>query len=191
MGIIKEVEKMFEIIRFCTRLYAIPILSIVVCGMLIRQCFQPFFINPEKVLKNDYILKHTEKINLIGKVFTGLVSLAAMILFVLPASLDTIHWVRNDYVYAIVETTTDYNAKSSNAKHGRTLVVQHPEFFYDSKTDQIFYHVADDGHQYQDTISVPLAPYAKGEFYLVKYLPYTKNGFLVYQIDEIEEYKQN
>ena len=35
-----------------------------------------------------------------------------------------------------------------------------------------------------------LAPYAKGDFYLVKYLPCTKTGFYVYSIDGIEQYQQ-
>ena len=87
---------MFGILRFCIRLYAIPVLSIVVCGMLVRQCFQPFFINPEKVRKNDYILDNPEKVNLAGKIFTGLVSLAALIFFVLPTAMDTVHWIQND-----------------------------------------------------------------------------------------------
>lgn len=40
---------MFEILRFCVKLYAVSVLSIIVCAMLIRQCFQPFFIDHEKV----------------------------------------------------------------------------------------------------------------------------------------------
>ena len=77
---------MFEILRFCVKLYAVPVLCIIVCAMLIRQCFQPFFIDPEKVIKNDYILDNPEKVNLAGKIFTGLVILATFIFIILPAA---------------------------------------------------------------------------------------------------------
>ncbi|WP_294652837.1 hypothetical protein [uncultured Ruminococcus sp.] len=40
---------MFAIFRFCVNLYAVPVLFIIGCAMLIRQYFQPFFIDPEKV----------------------------------------------------------------------------------------------------------------------------------------------
>ena len=182
---------MFGIFRFCMRLYVIPVLSIIVCGMLVRQCFQHFFINPEKVRKNDYILDNPEKVNLAGKIFTGLVLLAVLIFVVLPTAMDTVHWIQNDYVYAVVETPSDYSSNNSDEKFGRTPVVQHPEFSYDPETDQIFYLAAEEDSQYSDTISVPLAPYAKGDFYLVKYLPYTKHGFSIYQIDDIDAYKRN
>lgn len=108
----------------------------------------------------------------------------------MPAAIDTVHWIQSDYVYAVVETTSDYNPSNSNAKRGGTNVIQHPEFSYDPETDQIRYLAAEEGSQYDDTISVPLAPYAKGDFYLVKYLPCTKKGFYVYTIDEIEKYQQ-
>ena len=48
---------MFAIFRFCLNLYAVPVLFIIVCAMLIRQCFQPFFIDPEKVIKNEYAFR--------------------------------------------------------------------------------------------------------------------------------------
>ena len=73
---------MFAIFRFCVILYAVPVLCIIVCAMLIRQCFQPFFIDPEKVIKNDYILDNPEKVNLAGKIFTGLVILATLIFII-------------------------------------------------------------------------------------------------------------
>lgn len=98
---------MFAIFRFCVILYAVPVLCIIVCAMLIRQCFQPFFIDPEKVIKNDYILDNPEKVNLAGKIFTGLVILATLIFIILPAAIDTVHWIQSDYVYAVVETTSD------------------------------------------------------------------------------------
>lgn len=182
---------MFAIFRFCVILYAVPVLCIIVCAMLIRQCFQPFFIDPEKVIKNDYILDNPEKVNLAGKIFTGLVILATLIFIILPAAIDTVHWIQSDYVYAVVETPSDYSSNNSNQKFGRTPVIQHPEFSYDPETDQIRYLAAEEGSQYDDTISVPLAPYAKGDFYLVKYLPCTKTGFCVYTIDEIEKYQQD
>lgn len=142
------------------------------------------------MIKNDYILDNPEKVNLAGKIFTGLVILATLIFFILPAAIDTVHWIQNDYVYAVVETPSDYSSNNSDEKFGRTPVIQHPEFSYDPETDQISYLAAEEGSQYDDTISVPLAPYAKGDFYLVKYLPCTKTGFYVYSIDGIEQYQQ-
>lgn len=182
---------MFAIFRFCLNLYTVPVLFIIVCAMLIRQCFQPFFIDPEKVIKNEYILDNPEKVNLAGKIFTGLVTLAVLIFIILPAAIDTVHWIQSDYVYAVVETTSDYSSNNSNAKRGGTPVIQHPEFSYDPETDQISYLAAEEGSQYDDIISVPLAPYAKGDFYLVKYLPCTKKGFYVYSINVIEQYQQD
>ena len=33
---------MFALFRFCVKLYAVPVLFIIGCAMLIRQCFRPF-----------------------------------------------------------------------------------------------------------------------------------------------------
>ena len=42
--------------------------------------------------------------------------------------------------------------------------------------------------QLEESLSIRIYNYEKGDYYLVKYLPYSTYGEVVYQIDDISQY---
>jgi len=78
-------------------------------------------------------------INHIGRICAVILTIALTVLFIVPAIVDTVHINRNEYVYEIVETTSDWNRNSYNSKYGHTQFILHTEFIYDPELEEIRY----------------------------------------------------
>lgn len=174
------------------RLYGVALLGIIFSFMLIRQCLKPSFINPDKVMRGIYadkIVRHMNTINHIGRICAVILTIALTVLFIVPAIVDTVHINRNEYVYEIVETTSDWNRNSYNSKYGHIQFILHTEFIYDPELEEIRYVPENELSQTTETPDIAITDYEKGNYYLVRYLPYLTYGEVILVIDDIEQYK--
>lgn len=118
-------------------LYIPSFIMIIACSLLVRQCFKPYFIDPSKVVKQDFMLQHYKEVNLIGKIMTAIAIIISLYYFIIPVVRDTLCILNNEYVYEVVETSTSFDGITNSAKHGEVHVFLHPEFMYDSELDKI------------------------------------------------------
>ena len=79
-----------------------PVILAIFCIMLVRQCFKEYFINPNYKAR-DYIIHNREKVNLAGKIFTGIVCCFVFIFCIFPMMLDLICMINNEYIYCVIE----------------------------------------------------------------------------------------
>ena len=174
------------------RLYGVALLGIIFSFMLIRQCLKPCFIDPDKVMRGIYadkIVHHMNTINHIGRICAVIFTIALTILFIVPAIVDTVHIIRNEYVYEIVETTSDWDRNSYDSKYGHTQFILHTEFIYDPELEEIHYVPENELSQTTETLDIAITGHEKGNYYLVRYLPYSTYGEVILVIDDIEQYK--
>lgn len=184
MGIIKGAQMV--LIRF----FSSFLFGVAACILLIRQCFKPYFLNPEKatMAKRQLLIDNAKRINLICRLFSISICIFLFIYLIIPDAMDISKIITDDYTYCVVETTTVYNSRSSNAKLGKTNVIIHLEFSYNPNTKQIQYSSENRNMQLEESLSIRIYNYEKGDYYLVKYLPYSTYGEVVYQIDDISQY---
>ncbi|MDE6658438.1 MAG: hypothetical protein K2J88_07655 [Oscillospiraceae bacterium] len=156
--------------------------------MLIRQCFKEYFINLNYKAR-DYIIHNREKVNLAGKIFTGIVCCFVFIFCIFPTVLDLIHMINNEYIYCVIEADYQYSSLAEDSAWGIVGYI-HPEFVYDIGNSVIQY---DDEKAEIAKKKVKLKvitgdySYSKGDFYLVRYLPNTTCGEIVCSVSEIVE----
>lgn len=167
-----------------------PAILIVGCVMLIRQCFKEYFISPT-YKSRDYIVRNRKRVNLAGRIFTGIVCCIVLIFYVCPAMLDMIHMMNGEYVYCIIEMRSDYKANSSLTKTGSISAYIHPEFVYDPSDSVIQYDSEKAGvKKDRVTLRIAASSYSEGDFYLVRYLPNTTCGEIVCSVskEKVESY---
>ncbi|MCM1227101.1 MAG: hypothetical protein NC320_06695 [Clostridium sp.] len=170
------------------KLYIPSIIMIISCILLIRQCFKPYFIDPNKARNPNFILIRKKEINTIGKIFTIIAIIFTVYYFIIPVSKDTICIVNDDYIYSVVETRTSIT--NSSRKYGDVNLYVHPEFIYDPESEQIKYVSGSENENKQwHTFKISFPDYEKGEYYIVKYLPNTLYGIIICYIDDIEQYR--
>lgn len=166
-------------------LYLTPIIFIIACVMLIRQCFKPYFLDPSKIrisANRNYIEKNQRKINLMGKLFTGIVCVISIVFFIFPAIADTVSYLKNDFVYAVVEMPEDYNAYDTDSKHARITAYLHHELSYDPEENRLHFDEKNNGDYDTITLRIPIVDYKKCDLFLVGYLPNTTCGEVIYSI---------
>ncbi len=173
------------------RFYLPSVLLTVLCILLIRQCYKPYFINPNKARNPNFILNNRKGINIVGRMFTLLTVMFTIYYSIIPDIKDTICIVNNEYMYAVVETRNDSNTSNSSKKFGEVNLYVHPEFKYNPVSNQIKYvrELESEDKQWH-TFRISLSGYEKGEYYVVKYLPNTLYGTVIHCIDNIEKYKK-